>query len=255
MDPVRSHRSKTVVDAARLHRSRDRRREGLTLLEGPHLLADAVAAGARVQSVFAVSHDDQSASLARDHGIELLVVDDRALARLAGTESPRGPVAVVEIPPPAPLGSESALLVSWGVSDPGNVGTMIRTAAGFGWRFGYTVGTADPWSPKVLRSAAGYQFRVALSPISGLDELRQAGFKVLATVVEGGRAPEMPLPTPLALLVGEEATGLPDVVVAGSDDRLSIPMPGGTESLNAAVAAGIMVYAISKHFGQPRGRG
>lgn len=249
MEPVRNHRSQVVVDASRLHRSRERRDTGLTLLEGPHLLDEAVKARADIRIVFVATGDDAGESAASSIGIEPVIVEERALQRIAGTETPRGPVAVVAIPPRRPPLSQH-LLVSWGVSDPGNVGTMIRVAAAFGWDFSYTPGTADPWSPKVLRAGAGSQFSVGISEVAGLDEIRSAGYMPLASVVSGGIHPELLETRRWALLIGEEASGLPASVVEASDGTISIPMPGGIESLNAAVAAGILTYVISKHSGE-----
>jgi TrmH family RNA methyltransferase len=237
MEPVRTHRAKSVVEAARLHRARDRRERGLTLVEGPHLIADVVAAGGVVREIFAVQSDDS----------EVTAVDERALSRLAGTESPRGPVAVVEIPVEW-LDPSRNLVVSVGVSDPGNVGTMVRTAAAFGWGFGYLEGSADPWSPKTIRAGAGGQFQTPVSRVGSLRELGE--WTTVAAVVRDGDDPAHITERPIALLIGEEAHGLEQWMVDAADHRLTIGTPGQTESLNAAVAAGIAVYELSRSSGQ-----
>jgi TrmH family RNA methyltransferase len=243
---VLGHRNKLVVDAASLHRARERRITGLTLVEGPHLLAEALAAGSVPVRLFALAGDRDTARLAGRHSIDLHLVDDSALLRLAGTKTPRGPVAVIQVPPP-PMPKGPGMLVAWGVSDPGNVGTMIRTASAFGWDFGYTAGTADPWSPKVLRSAAGGHFRLTVAHVGSLADLEGWGLTTAASVVRGGLDPTTLEPGRYALLVGVEASGLPGQVVRSAPVRVTVPMPGGTESLNAAVAAAILVYEISKH--------
>ena len=153
MQPVRSHRNSRVVDAARLHRARVRKETGRSLLEGPNLLAEALAAGITPVEVFALADDRDTASLATENDFDLSVVDSRAMDRLAGTTTPRGPVAEFEIPRSTVL-QGSGLVVSWGVSDPGNVGTMIRTASAFGWDFGYATGSADAWSSRFFESRA-----------------------------------------------------------------------------------------------------
>lgn len=212
----------------------------MTLVEGPHLLADVVAAGGVVREIYGVEPDDP----------DIIPVDRRALERLAGTDSPRGPVAVVEIPTEW-LDTESDLLVSVGVSDPGNVGTMIRTAASFGWGFAYTDGSADPWAPKTIRAGAGGQFQTSVSRIGSLHEV--ASWITVAAVVRDGEPPQAITDRPLALLMGEEAHGLPDWAEASATHRMTIPTPGETESLNVAVAAGIAVYELSKGSGQSQG--
>jgi TrmH family RNA methyltransferase len=244
MEPVRTHRAKTVVDAARLHRARDRSERGLTLVEGPDLLRDVTSAGAVVREVFALEGTVADAT----------PVDHRALERLAGTKTPRGPVAVVEIPVEW-LDRTRNLVVSVGVSDPGNVGTIIRTAAAFGWGFAYMEGSADPWSPKTIRAGAGGQFQTPVAHIGSLADIRE--WPTVAAVVREGEPPASVTKRPVALLIGEEAHGLPDWLVEGADFRLTIPTPGPTESLNAAVAAAIAIYeltgATSKGSGQSEG--
>lgn len=242
---VLGHRNRLVVEAASLHRARERRSTGLTLLEGRHLLAEALAARVTPVNLFALPDDVETATLADQHGVELHVVDAAALRRIAGTETPRGPVAVIEVPE-SPAPSRPGMIVSWGVSDPGNVGTMIRTAAAFGWDFGYTMGTADPWSPKVLRSGAGGHFRLTVAAVASLDDLNDWGLSSAASVVTGGLDPAEIEPGRYAVLVGGEATGLPPDVIGSASVQVTIPMPGGAESLNAAVAAAILAYQISK---------
>lgn len=244
MEPVRNHRSRSVVEAARLHRARHRAETGRTLIEGPTLLAEALAAGHLPHLVFAADDDAESKDLARRHDLKLVPVDDGAMNRLAGTSTPRGPVAVIDVPPPLPI-TDAGMLVAWGVGDPGNVGTMIRVAAAFGWNFGFSSGTASPWSPKVLRAGAGAQFRVSMTAITSPAEIIRLGFSVVATVVTGGVPPTALGPGRRAVLIGDEAHGLPADVSASAAERVTIPMPGGTESLNAAVAAAIVVYAIT----------
>ena len=241
MEPVRSHRAKSVVEASRLHRARERRARGLTLVEGPDVLCDVVEAGAEVFETFGVDPAE---------GSGIVPVDQRALERLAGTKSPRGPVAVVQIPTEW-LDRDRSLLVSVGVSDPGNVGTMIRTAAAFGWGFAYTEGSADPWSPKTIRAGAGGQFQTPVAKVGSISELGE--WELIATVVQDGEPPESMPGGRVALLIGEEAHGLPDTVIGVARHRMTIPTPGPSESLNAAIAAGIAVYALSHRSGQFEG--
>lgn len=244
MEPIRTHRAKSVVDAARLHRARERAERGLTIVEGPDLIRDVTSAGAVVRAVFAL---EGTAT------VSATPVDQRALERLAGTKNPRGPIAVVEIPVEW-LDRTRNLVVSVGVSDPGNVGTMIRTAAAFGWGFAYMEGSADPWAPKTIRAGAGGQFQTSVARIGSLAEIGE--WSTVAAVVAGGDPPNDIDSGPVALLIGEEAGGLADWIVERADHRLTIPTPGPTESLNAAVAAGIAVYELSRdHQGSVQNEG
>jgi TrmH family RNA methyltransferase len=245
MEPL-GHRNPRLVEAAKLHRARERRVTGRTILEGPQLLADAVASGVKPETVFALPDDEITARFAREHGFELTVVDSAALGRVAGTKTPRGPAAVIAIPVHEPPSARD-MLVAWGLGDPGNVGTLIRTAAAFGWDFGYTEGTADPWAPKVLRAGAGGHFRLAVRQVGSVVELEEAGLTTIALIVAGGVDPLSLGPGRYAVLVGEEAPGLPADVIEAATHKLSLPMPGGMESLNAAMAAGIVIYELSKY--------
>jgi len=245
MEPVRGHRNQRVVEAARLNRARARRDLGRTLIEGPHLLDEALTAGIMPELVFALDSDERTVALSRQHRFELALVDEGALKRVADTRSPRGPVAVIEIPPSTASGG-TGLLVAWGVSDPGNVGTLIRTAAAFSWDFAHTDGTADPWSPKVLRAGSGGHFRAGIRQVGPLSDLTDAGYLPVAAVVSGGVPPSELAPGRYAILVGEEAAGLPQDVIEGASLLVTIPMTGGQESLNAAIAAGMIVYELSK---------
>jgi TrmH family RNA methyltransferase len=243
MEPVRNRRNKIVVDAARLHRSRTRREHGLTLLEGPNLLEEAVRSGVSISTVFALETDAQSREVASNHDLRLTLVDAGALSALAGTETPRGPVVVIAIAQGA-LHTDRDVVVAWGVSDPGNVGTLVRTAAAFGWDYAYGPGSADPWSPKALRAGAGGQFQTSIARLDDLESLD--GWHVMAAVADDGKSPRRPTGTNVAVLIGEEASGLPPEALSRADSLVTIRTPGPTESLNASAAAAILVYEMSK---------
>jgi len=248
-DPISSPRNRRVGEAAALHRARRRRESGRSLLEGPKLVAEALAAGATVDRLFATPGDAVLAERARAAGAEVLVVTDEVIRRLASTDTPQSPVAVLEVPD-AELPAGGDLVVAWGVRDPGNAGTLIRTAAAFGWGFVAGPETVDVWSPKVLRSAAGGHFHIPVVRVEDLGELDE--WNVVATVPDGGDPPQaLHRIERRAVLVGEEAAGLPAEVVAAATHRVTIPMPGGTESLNAAVAGAIIVYEAAVGGGSP----
>ncbi|MBU1226481.1 MAG: RNA methyltransferase [Actinobacteria bacterium] len=234
-----------MAAAVRLHRKRGRSASGATLLEGPNLLAEAIAGGASIAMVFGLPDDHRSQEAAAGCGAEWVPVTAAVLRKLATTPEPQSPVAVVAIPDVAvPAGGD--LLVAWGVSDPGNTGTLIRTAAAFGMGFVAGPDTADLWSPKVLRSAAGGHWRTPIGVALGLEALRGADRVLVATVVADGDSPGVLRELRrAALLIGGEAHGLPAEIAAAADVRITIPMPGGTESLNAAMAGAILAYELS----------
>jgi len=250
MEPVRSPRNQRVAAAVRLRRARERRETQMTFLEGPNLLEAAAAAGASVGPVFALDGDHETARIASAAEYELVIVTQAVLERLAPTKHPRGPVAIMPIPPSATI-SDRHILVLWGVADPGNAGTLIRTAAAFG--FGVAVGSnsVDPWSPKVLRAAAGAHFAVPVeSPLADLGDLRKRGLHTVASVVRDGVTPDAISGSDrMALIVGGEGQGLPDEVAASCDSKVTIPMLSNLESLNASVAGSILMYELAKRRG------
>lgn len=201
------------------------------------MVAEAIRAGQPIHELFGLE-DEGSRSLATDAGVPLRTVTESVLRRLSGTQTPRGPVAVIDLPE-SKIPTTGRLLVAWGVSDPGNCGTLTRSAAAFGYGYASGPGSADPWSPKVLRSAAGAHFRTSVGNISGIDQLQ--GHFLVGAVARGGTAPGVLAPT-AAVLIGSEAHGLPAEVVDRCDLLVSLPMPGGTESLNAGVAGSIVAY-------------
>jgi TrmH family RNA methyltransferase len=241
VEPGLSHRNRRVAEAARLHRAEERRSRRLTLLEGPHLVEEAVKAGAPLVEIFGLTDDLDAAHFARSAEAALVVVGEEALRRLSSTKTPQSPVAVMQIPE-RPLDPGRSVLVACQIADPGNLGTMIRTAAAFGLDVGVMPGAVDPWAPKVLRAAAGGHFQTGVGTIEALGALR--AIKV-ATVLTGGSSPRSLPAGRLALLIGSEAHGLPAEVVDSADVWVTIPMAGGTESLNAAAAAAILAYEVS----------
>ena len=247
MEPVRSTRNPRVVEAIRLHRARRRAETGYTLLEGLHLIEEAIRAGTPIKTVFICEGDEVGFNLVEKLDVDRVVVTDVVMKRLAGTQNPRGPVGVMTIPPDE-QDDHRSLMVAWGVGDPGNVGTLIRSAAAFGLAFLSGPGTADPWSPKVLRAAAGSHFRTAIErrAVLSVGMLQARGFEVVASVVEGGDLPDcLAGPGRFALLVGEEGSGLPAGVVREADLMVTIPMPGHIESLNVAVAGSLLAYELA----------
>lgn len=167
-------------------------------------------------------------------------VSRSVLERLASTQTPQSPVAVFRLPPET--APKRSMLVLWEVGDPGNVGTLIRSAAMFGLDV-VTHGGADLWSPKTLRAGAGAHFHTAISSVDSLDEL-PADAAVVATVVRGGVAPSQVPSGRVAVLIGSEAHGLPVSVVERCAMAVTIDGCGDVESLNAAAAGSIIASVV-----------
>lgn len=195
--------------------------------------------------MFALADDAEAAPWAEAAGADLVRVTSAVLDRIASTQHPRGPVAVFA-PPAGSTPSGGHALVLWEIGDPGNAGTLIRTAAAFGTAVISSPGTVDLWAPKVLRSSAGAHFATIIDerPSLSVGDLRADGYLIIATVAEGGDpVGDVRAGARSALVIGAEAHGLPDSVIEEADARLTIPM-ARTESLNAAVAGSIAAYVL-----------
>jgi TrmH family RNA methyltransferase len=189
--------------------------------------------------MFVSTEDAVGAGLAERAGVSPVLVESHVLAKVSDTEAPQGPVAVMRIPSSRPV---SRVTVVVGVADPGNAGTIVRTAAAFGLDIVPRDGAVDLWAPKVLRAGAGAHFRTTIGS--------HPPDRAIAAVVSGGISPRALSGTLdpdvlWSVLIGSEAHGLADDVVSLATVRVTIPMPGGTESLNAAVAAAVLMYEIS----------
>jgi len=250
---------------------------GFVGVEGVRLVEEALRSGCRIQAVlFSESgerhHERLSSFINRpEMAFPVLRTTDRLFEGLADTEHPQGVAALVHPRETsfddlgrAP-GSACAplLVVLAGVQDPGNVGTILRTAAAFGVTGAATAasgisGTANPFSPKALRASAGAALHLpilaGISLAILLAQLKVAGVRTLASSVHEPRNGEQPLLAPwevdwcqpVALLVGNEGAGLPEEVERGADARIRIPMAGGIESLNAAAAAAVVFYEAAR---------
>lgn len=232
-------------------------RNGLAALEGPHLLEEALRAGLRIPCVFAAQEAEPLLeSLALPPETEVLLLPRPLLASVLTTETPQPIAALVQ--PPAwswddLLGGSAMplLLILAGLQDPGNLGTILRSAEAFGATGVVTLpGTVNPWNPKAVRASAGSIFRVPLLAASGnecMQELREAGITIYATTVRDAQpAGQLDLASPIALLIGNEGSGVPDALAAQTDGAVTIPCPGPVESLNAAVAASVLLYEAAR---------
>lgn len=242
-----------------LHRRKARERRGLTLAEGVRLVEEALAAGVRLRGAAvapALEGTPRGAALKsrlEAQAVPVEVVSDADLATLADTEHPQGVVAVIE---PAAwtldqvaLDPRAVVLVLDGVQDPGNVGAVARAALGLGAAgLVALTGTADLTSPKALRGSMGALFRLPAVSATPEEFLAWAGRHQLplwAAAMDGEPLRAVRREGPVALLLGNEGAGLRPELLAAAARTVSIPLAGGVESLNVAVAAGIFLYEVT----------
>ena len=249
-----------MVSAAKLHRHSERRRAGRFLAEGPNLVGAAAQSGL-VDDVFATPgaaarHPDLLA------GLRVRLVTDAAAKVLSDTVTPSGLIAVCRTPrieladvlADVLADGPGLLAVAVDLSEPGNAGTLIRIAHAMGADAVVFAGhCVDPYNGKCLRSSAGSIFALPVltdpDAVGVLTALGAASFRILATTTNGELSlddAESELTGPTAWMFGPESHGLPADVAALADHRVTIPMPGGTESLNVAAAAAICLYQSAR---------
>jgi TrmH family RNA methyltransferase len=241
-----------------------RRSEGAFVVEGVNVLDAALDAGADIEAFFAAPEAEAECPALLDRaagrGIPVHRLGAGVLAKVAGTVTPQPVLAVARRAAPAladvvrsgaagDAGAEPKLLVvGVDVRDPGNGGTLIRSAEAAGAHgVIFCRGSVDVTNPKTVRATAGALFHVPVvegcDPQEVLGVLGDLGLKRIAAVAHGGERPDrVDLHWPLALVFGNEASGLPADVLAGVDAEVTIPMPGRAESLNLGMAASILLY-------------
>ena len=274
---------------------------GAVGVEGPRLVEEALRSACPIRSVlFSESGQRHRARLARyldraEVSIPILQTTDRLFEGIADTEHPQGVAALVnprtfsfdDISQPSASGAAPLIVVLAGVQDPGNVGTVLRTAAAFGSTAAVTAasglsGTASPFSPKALRASAGAALHLPI--LAGMSlpivlaQFRAVGIRTLASSsheIEPVGSPlsgfepsssrhsssatrhfplapwELDWRQPVALLIGNEGQGLPEEVERSADARIRIPMSPGVESLNAAAAAAVLFYEAARQRSSP----
>jgi TrmH family RNA methyltransferase len=236
--------------------SRERRRSGRCILEGEHLVA-VYLERIGVPEAIAVSEDALSrpgiaALVARMPAARALVLPRALFDDLGALVPDIGIVAVAPAPRAARRGRGERVLLLEAIQDPGNLGSMLRSAAAFGVAEAYlSKECAFAWSPKVLRAGQGAHFQLAIHEDADLPsvarQLRGEGVRVLATVANGGTPIDRAtLGARVAVAVGNEGAGLSDALRDEADEAVTIPMPGGTESLNAAAAVAVALYEVAR---------
>ncbi len=261
MKEITSAGNPQIKLAAKLRRRRQRQAHRLCLLEGMRLVQDALTIGADFHSCFitaaaANAQPDLAAQLQR--ACPLYLIPPKILDKISETVSPQSIVAVTAMPE-LPLPAEAALsLILDGVQDPGNAGSLLRTAAAAGVdQVLFAPGCVDPFNGKVLRAAMGAHFRVPIRALQDWAAL-PAGQTLYVASAEGAiRYDEVDWGEPSALVLGSEAHGVSSQMRERAA-AVAVPMAAATESLNVAAAGAVMLFEAARQRrnawqGRPRG--
>ncbi len=258
--PVLTSTANPRVKAVRaLHRAQERRERGLCVLEGVRLVETAASAGAKIQEVFVVPElaaaERTRALLDRlaGAGVPVTPVSDRVLAHISDTETPQGIVAVARIQEQedGSFAGCTALVIADRLADPGNLGTVVRTAAATGAAVWSCAGSVDLYEPKALRASMGALFlvrhRQRLSPADAAAGALALGLTLVVADARGAVPYDaFDWRRPFALVIGSEAHGVNPVLRQAAESVVHLPMRPGIESLNAAVTAAVLLFEAER---------
>lgn len=254
MDRILSNQNSRVKAWAKLATKKGRLENKTYLLDGWHLVEEAVKANAKFHAVMAT--EAQMAQHLPDvpHGVPAFEISEEVAKHIAGTNTPQGIFAEISLPDktfdPSYVHDGAWLLLD-NIQDPGNVGTLVRTADAAGFKgvvFGE--GTADAYSPKVVRAMQGSQFH--LEVLNGdlnewTDSLTANGLPVYGSQLDEAAQSyrQIEPSTQFALIVGNEGQGMAEELAAKTTANLYIPIQGQAESLNVAIAGGILMFSLA----------
>jgi len=228
---------------------------GLIAIEGEHLLQEALRSGQALKTIFVSERREVPEYVPRI--VEVVRLANDVFQSCVETQTPQG-IAALLVPPVSTLEQmlvgTPLLLIAVGLQDPGNLGTLIRSAEAFGATGILTTpGTVSPWNQKAIRASSGSIFRVplAVADSAAIERLEQVGVQLIASLKDDATAIDDAglaglLSGPLAVLIGNEGAGLSDDWLRIADQRVTIPCPGWVESLNAAVAGSILLWEVSR---------
>jgi TrmH family RNA methyltransferase len=242
--------------------------DGYCAIEGMRILEEAIRSGLKFKAVFfRTSAENRAERLLPQLAahVETLLLPDKLFASAAPSETPQGVAALVRCKPfkleDVLAKSQAGLLLAIaGVQDPGNLGTILRSAEAFG-AGGVLLGegTVSPFNSKVIRASAGSVFRLPIvqAKLAGtLDQMRELGLRLIATSSHKGTPlDQATLTGPLAIFIGSEGAGLPRDLLAEMTEIVAIPHAASVESLNAGVAASIVLYEVARQNNSPRRHG
>lgn len=225
-----------------LHTTKNRLESQQFIAEGFRAISTIIKAGNRPFNLFVIEdllYDAQQ--LVADSNI--VVVSSAVMEKISTAHSPSGLLATFKIPQQPSLTLLNAGIVLAQVTDPGNMGTLIRTAAAMNKKTVICIETVDPWNPKVVQATAGAIGNVSIFRLSWQDVMRnKKNIPLYALVASEGQHPDDLNLSNALIVVGSESHGIPEEWVNECDAKITLPMPGNFESLNAAVAGSIALY-------------
>lgn len=245
MKVISSRDNQEVKHILSLQTPKGRKQEGQFVAEGTRVCKTLVENGYKLISLYITENlfDEYKRVIKTPH---ITLVSEFVMQKISTAHTPSGFLGVFEIP--SQKRTLSAGIVLAHISDPGNMGTLIRTAAAMGIKTVICIESTDPWSPKVIQASAGAIAQVNIITMNWHDLIdAKKDLPLYALVVDSTKKPEEVTNRNCLLVIGSEAHGIPAEWISDCDEKVTIPMPGKTESLNAAIAGSIAMYVIFKN--------
>lgn len=251
MKEILSSKNELIKKVAKLHRRKDRMKEKLYIMEGFHLIEEAYRQGAQMEYLFVTKKAyQQYFDFFKELSDQMILVSDEVMTKISDLPTPQGILAVLKMNEPQLEIKKGKWLLLDCVQDPGNVGTMIRTADAAGFD-GVVLGSgcADIYATKTLRSMQGSQFHLKVLQddlFKVIDQMKAANIKVYVTELnpQAHLYQDLPYHENVAIIMGNEGQGVSQEIIKIADESVYIPIYGQAESLNVGVAAGIMMYSL-----------
>lgn len=253
MQIITSKDNETVKAIKKLKEKKYRNESGKFIVEGIKMLEEALQEKASIEKIILCedcqndySHELDVYEIAKN---EIITVSEKIFKELTGVENPQGILAVINKEKNKPINyNEDIIIALDGIQDPGNLGTILRTIDSVGLtQVVLSEKTADPYNPKVVRSTMGAIYRVNIIQTNNLQntlkQITKNDYKIMATALdeESKSVYDIKLKKKV-IVIGNEANGISKEIISMSDEKIIIPMLGKTESLNAAVATGVILY-------------
>jgi RNA methyltransferase, TrmH family len=236
-----------IKHAVQLHNSKYRKERQQYIAEGFRTISTIMQSGGKLITLFTLEELLYDAEQLTQHTKLIIIISPAVLQKISTAKNPSGLLAVFAIPPQQELEHIGAGIVFAQIADPGNMGTLIRTAAAMNKKTVVCIESVDPWSPKVVQASAGAVALVSLFCISWKDVIsNKKNIKLCALLASGGKNPNTINLHNTLIVIGNEASGIPEEWITECDEQLTLPMPGNFESLNAAVAGSIALYLAAQ---------
>lgn len=241
---ITSKQNQTVKTVASLKQKKGRELNSKYVVEGFKMIADARNANVKILEIFTT---ENNASSFEGFDCPVTVVSEPVFKCMSDEVTPQGSLAVLEIPKSGAIASLSRCLLLDRVQDPGNVGTIMRLAAACGIKDVLLIDSADPYSPKAVRSSMSGIYRVNVIKVSegeALSLLQKNGVPLICADMDGENLFDYTPSESFCLCVGNEGNGISDSLLKSASKTIAIPMNSGVESLNVSVATGVTLYTL-----------